>query len=581
MFFVTGFIAQTSGFIYYHKRDFKKCMNLIRKSIGFSPGFRLLLPYLSVKEHLYLYGFMRGMNTEDVKNDTYNILRKLNILRRANVMTSKQHLTTNQNACVAGALIGNRQFLIFDEPTKALNADTKREFWDYLIRLKEKRTIIITLTDIQEAEIYADRILILHDGRLICFGSPVFIEQYFHTGYMLSIYFPLAGFNSMKATNIIRNRVPQAKLHEIIPGCVTFSLGNVPSIMLVEILNYLETNKSELGIIRFNLSLLNINEVFERSEEIADKFLPKLAENDKNLEVEMIWYQDNIESLKPFPLFLQQLKGLFLKRYYYMRHAWVLHLLAFFCPIVYELTLGKMLRDACGPPPNISFNINLSQYQNPHAVYSTNSNYTMLGNNYKKIIEENFGTSEKVLNVSEAIISYGLYNISFYHKNLIVGSELNSTDDNYTINALYGNLPQHGPPISLNLATISLIRTVTKNENYSISVTNNPLPRSEEDYFEIFNLRMIIICSVYGMVISILVPILHTENIIGLRHIQHMIGVSRPTYFFSQLSVDLLFCGATCVVTLTFIYFTDYSPLSIHAFYFVQVSNTLFTSICI
>ncbi len=74
---------------------------------------------------------------------------------------------------VAVGLIGNPELLFLDEPTVGFDPHARREFHELMHELVDARatTILLTTHDLAEAERLADRILILHRGRIAADGS--------------------------------------------------------------------------------------------------------------------------------------------------------------------------------------------------------------------------------------------------------------------------------------------------------------------------------------------------------------------------------------------------------------------------
>ncbi|MDO9589522.1 MAG: ABC transporter ATP-binding protein, partial [Microcella sp.] len=74
---------------------------------------------------------------------------------------------------VAVGLIGNPELLFLDEPTAGFDPHARREFHELMHELVDARatTILLTTHDLAEAERLADRILILHNGRIAADGS--------------------------------------------------------------------------------------------------------------------------------------------------------------------------------------------------------------------------------------------------------------------------------------------------------------------------------------------------------------------------------------------------------------------------
>lgn len=142
----------------------------------------MLLPHLTVMEHMLLYGKLRGLGFNQAKKEARNIMAIINLIKNERTKVSKLNKSLRHRVSLAVSLIGDRDFIILDEPSWQMSPETKREFWDFLIHLKQHTTVVMTCSDIQEAEILSDRLLLLHNGKMLCYGSIMFIQRYFQTG---------------------------------------------------------------------------------------------------------------------------------------------------------------------------------------------------------------------------------------------------------------------------------------------------------------------------------------------------------------------------------------------------------------
>jgi ABC-2 type transport system ATP-binding protein len=78
-----------------------------------------------------------------------------------------------QRVRVAGALIGDPDLLVLDEPTVAMDVDARRSFWDAMRgEAGAGRTVLFSTHYLEEADAHADRVLVLADGRLVVDGTP-------------------------------------------------------------------------------------------------------------------------------------------------------------------------------------------------------------------------------------------------------------------------------------------------------------------------------------------------------------------------------------------------------------------------
>ena len=72
-----------------------------------------------------------------------------------------------QRVRFALALVGNPQILLLDEPTAGMDAQARHEFWSTMHRQADQgRTIVFATHFLEEADNFAERIILLHEGKL-------------------------------------------------------------------------------------------------------------------------------------------------------------------------------------------------------------------------------------------------------------------------------------------------------------------------------------------------------------------------------------------------------------------------------
>lgn len=83
-----------------------------------------------------------------------------------------------QRVLFALALCGDPQLLFLDEPTVGLDVELRRRMWQVIRTLADEgRTIVLTTHYLEEADALADRIGVLHRGRLVAEGSTTEIKS--------------------------------------------------------------------------------------------------------------------------------------------------------------------------------------------------------------------------------------------------------------------------------------------------------------------------------------------------------------------------------------------------------------------
>ncbi|UNM16072.1 ABC transporter ATP-binding protein [Streptomyces formicae] len=74
---------------------------------------------------------------------------------------------------LALALLGTPEVLFLDEPTTGLDAEGRRDTWELVRRLRDGgTTVLLTTHYLEEAESLADRLAIMHQGRIVTSGTP-------------------------------------------------------------------------------------------------------------------------------------------------------------------------------------------------------------------------------------------------------------------------------------------------------------------------------------------------------------------------------------------------------------------------
>jgi len=124
--------------------------------------------------------------------------------------TSVSRLTKGQKRLLSIAMIflGNYKYIFIDEPAKDYDKITKRRIWKFISRNSKDKTIVFFTSDVEEAEVLAERKLILQRGQIVCFGTNEFIKTKIIDHYYINVK-----TSSIETTNdIIKSLIPTALL---------------------------------------------------------------------------------------------------------------------------------------------------------------------------------------------------------------------------------------------------------------------------------------------------------------------------------------------------------------------------------
>lgn len=82
-----------------------------------------------------------------------------------------------QRARFAVAVVSNPELLILDEPTAAMDVESRHEFWRSMREFTDQgRTVVFATHYLDEADDFADRIVILNSGRIVADGTPAEVK---------------------------------------------------------------------------------------------------------------------------------------------------------------------------------------------------------------------------------------------------------------------------------------------------------------------------------------------------------------------------------------------------------------------
>ncbi|HIH37991.1 ABC transporter ATP-binding protein [Candidatus Woesearchaeota archaeon] len=165
---ITGLSTITSGAIAVFGFDVVREYVQARKCIGLSPQEYSFDVYFTVQEIMEFQAGYMGIPKNHSLPRIRELLELFDLEKKAKVKVRQLSGGMKRRLSIAKAMVHDPKLLILDEPTAALDVDLRLEMWDYLNKLKgQGKTILLTTHYIDEAERLADRVGIIHHGRII------------------------------------------------------------------------------------------------------------------------------------------------------------------------------------------------------------------------------------------------------------------------------------------------------------------------------------------------------------------------------------------------------------------------------
>ena len=144
--------------------------------IGICPQHNILFEQLSPVEHLEIFCDFKGVR--DNREETIEkILKDVGLYQHKDNLAKNLSGGNKRKLCVALALVADSKIVFLDEPTSGMDLSARRRLWNMLGEYKKDRIVILTTHNMEEADILGDRIGIMKDGSLHCFGSSQFLKE--------------------------------------------------------------------------------------------------------------------------------------------------------------------------------------------------------------------------------------------------------------------------------------------------------------------------------------------------------------------------------------------------------------------
>ena len=150
----------------------------VRDSISLTGQFAAVDEILSGRENLVLVARLRHLKGPGKIAD--DLLERFSLTDAAARKASTYSGGMRRRLDIAMSLIGNPPVIFLDEPTTGLDPQSRIEVWNSVRELAgQGTTVLLTTQYLDEAEQLADRIAILHQGRIIANGTLAELKQLF------------------------------------------------------------------------------------------------------------------------------------------------------------------------------------------------------------------------------------------------------------------------------------------------------------------------------------------------------------------------------------------------------------------
>ncbi|UHQ21166.1 ABC transporter ATP-binding protein [Lysobacter sp. KIS68-7] len=167
-----GLMTPTEGEIEVLGLQLPKEAEALRRRIGYMTQKFSLFEDLSVRENLEFLAAVQDMPRDKARTRIDELIERYHFADRQKQLAGTMSGGQKQRLALAGAVIHSPELLFLDEPTSAVDPESRRDFWEKLFELADGGTTILVSTHYMDEAERCHRLAILDRGVLVADGSP-------------------------------------------------------------------------------------------------------------------------------------------------------------------------------------------------------------------------------------------------------------------------------------------------------------------------------------------------------------------------------------------------------------------------
>ena len=181
---ITGFIEPTEGTIIVNGYDIMKKTKKAKKQIGYMPESTPLYFELTVKEFVTYMAELKLVERKNRKEEVEKVINDTGLKDVENKLIKNLSRGYKQRTSMAGALVGNPDVLILDEPTVGLDPKQIIEIRNLIKKFAleqckaiRKHTVILSSHILSEISQICERVIIINKGKIVAIDTPENLEE--------------------------------------------------------------------------------------------------------------------------------------------------------------------------------------------------------------------------------------------------------------------------------------------------------------------------------------------------------------------------------------------------------------------
>ena len=283
---LTGFIEPTQCEVIINGYNISKKPKKAKKCIGYMPEGVPLYKDMTVKEFITYMAELKGVKKENIKESVEQAMQDTWLQNVKKVLIKNLSKGYKQRVSMAGALVGNPEIIILDEPTVGLDPKQIIEIRNLIKKLGKNHTLIISSHILSEISQICEKVIIINKGQIVAVDSPENLEDKVNVENAINIIvedmenkIESLKINGAKKVELIKKNDDNTKEYRIIPEKDYDIRKTIFSDLAKENITIFELKKPEITLEEAFMELIQKNEKDKEEKE-------KIKEEEKRQEEE-------------------------------------------------------------------------------------------------------------------------------------------------------------------------------------------------------------------------------------------------------------------------------------------------------
>ncbi|WP_318628030.1 ABC transporter ATP-binding protein [Paenibacillus polymyxa] len=184
---ITGYLQPNEGVITIDGIPIQDKGRQARSKIGYLPETPPLYEDMSVRSYLKFVASIRDVPAREQKLRISEMMSRLGLNGREKQLVRSLSKGYKQRLGLAGAIIHNPDLLVLDEPTSGLDPNQILEIRQLIQEIGENHTVLLSTHILPEVDALCNRVLIIHEGKLVMDGRPDALGGSMEDGFKVKV----------------------------------------------------------------------------------------------------------------------------------------------------------------------------------------------------------------------------------------------------------------------------------------------------------------------------------------------------------------------------------------------------------